>query len=359
MAYEITIRKTENSRISSLDVENIGFGKIFADHMFVVDYDGKTWTDARIEPYGNMELSPATSALHYGQSIFEGMKAFAANGEVQLFRPIENWKRLNISARRMVMPEIPQDLFMQGLNTLLDLDRAWVPAADGCSLYIRPFLFATDDFVGVRPSEKYRFCIFCCPVGPYYSKPLRVKVEEDYSRSAPGGTGYTKCAGNYGASMFPTKKAQQEGYDQVLWTDPVTHKFVEETGTTNFFAVFHDKIVTPELDETLLAGITRNSVIHILKHLGHTVEERKLSVQELKDALQAGELKELFITGTAATMIYLEGFGHHGTYYDVIANGNHTISNQVKDLMESIRYGRGADLFQWMTRVEAMNEVPA
>jgi branched-chain amino acid aminotransferase len=352
MAHEIKIYRTQNSRLSQFDPHDIGFGKIFTDHMFVADYDGQQWTDLRIEPYGGMALSPATSALHYGQAIFEGMKAFAAGEDVLLFRPLDNWKRLNISAERMVMPAIPQEIFMQALSTLVDLERQWVPNTEGSSLYIRPFMFATDDYVGVKPSEKYRFVIFCCPVGPYYSKPLRVKVEEDYSRSAPGGTGFAKCAGNYGGSMYATKKAQDEGYDQVLWTDPKAHEFVEETGTTNFFAVLEDTIVTPDLSENLLAGITRDSAIQILKSMGKKVEERPLSVTELKSLFEQKKIKELFITGTAATLINLVGFGHHGKFYDVMENGDTTLSEALKKQLDDMRYGHAPDSFGWLVKVD-------
>lgn len=353
MAYEIKINKTQNSRIGEFDQNNIGFGKIFTDHMFVADYDGKNWTDPRIEPYGNIPLSPATSALHYGQAIFEGMKAFSAGDQIHLFRPNDNWSRLNISARRMVMPEIPQDLFMEGLHTLVNLDRNWVPTAEGSSLYIRPYMFATDDHVGVRPSEKYKFIIFCCPVGPYYNKPLKVKVEEEFSRSAPGGTGFAKCAGNYGGSLYATKKAQEEGFDQVLWTDPVSHKNVEETGTTNFFAIIGNQAVTPALGETLLAGITRDSVIKIMKDQGIEVVERLLSVEELKSAHSSGQLKEMFITGTAATLINIEAFGHHGEMFDVYQNADFTVSKNVKNTIDGIRYGQLPDKFNWCVMVES------
>lgn len=351
MGNEIKIHLTEKSRIGELDENNIGFGKIFSDHMFQVNWDGEKWTNAQILPYGSLSLSPATSALHYGQSIFEGLKAFNTGTEIGIFRPEENWKRLNVSARRMVMPEVPRELFMEGLVKLVDIDRQWVPKSSGSSLYIRPFMFATDDYVGVKPSGKYTLIIFCCPVGPYYDKPLRVKVEEEFSRAAPGGTGFTKCAGNYGASMYPTRLAQDEGYDQVLWTDPVTHEFVEETGTTNFFAVIGDKVISPVLDGTLLAGITRDSIIQILKQEGHTVEERKLGVAELKEAFAKGQLKELFITGTAATLINLVGFGHHGHFYDVMAQGDTSISKKAKQIMDDLRYGKIADTFGWMLPV--------
>ena len=349
MGFEITIEKSEISRIKDFDPQNIGFGKIFTDHMFLANWNGKEWTNPRIVPYGPLSLSPATSAIHYGQSIFEGMKAFKSqkDGKTLLFRPLENCKRLNKSAERMVMPSVPEDLFMSGLTTLLELDEAWIPKTEGGALYIRPYMFATDDFIGVKPSENFIFAIFCCPVGPYYNKPLRVKVEDEFSRAAPGGVGFTKCAGNYGAAMYPTQKAQKEGFDQVLWTDPVTHQWVEETGTTNLFAVINNTVITPSLTNTLLAGITRDSVITGLRHLGYSVEERQLSVQELKDAIANKTLNEMFITGTAATLISIQGFGHRGEYYEVLENGDITTSSAIKSFLDSLRYGNIEDPFGW------------
>jgi branched-chain amino acid aminotransferase len=264
-----------------------------------------------------------------------------------LFRPRENAKRLNRSAERMVMPSVPEDLFMDGLKKLIDLDSAWIPNTEGGSLYIRPFMFATDDFIGVKPSEHYIFAIFCCPVGPYYTKALKVKVEEEFSRAAPGGVGFTKCAGNYGGAMYPTLQAQKEGYDQVLWTDPLTHTLVEETGTTNLFAVFENEIVTPALGSTLLSGITRDSVIKGLMHLGHPVTERNLSVNELKEQLNAGTLKEIFITGTAATLIKIQGFGHQGNYFEVLEQGNSDVSDSIKNWLDAVRLGESEDVFEW------------
>ena len=317
--------------------------------MFLANWDGSSWINPRIVPYAPISLSPATSAIHYGQSIFEGMKSFISKktGEPLLFRPRENAKRLNRSAERMVMPTVPEDLFMEGLKKLISIDAAWIPKTEGGSLYIRPFMFATDDFIGVKPSEHYIFAIFCCPVGPYYTKALKIKVEEEFSRAAPGGVGFTKCAGNYGGAMYPTLQAQKEGYDQVLWTDPLTHTLVEETGTTNLFAVFENEIVTPSLGNTLLAGITRDSVIKGLRHLGHTVNERHLSVNELKDQLKAGKLREIFITGTAATVIKIQGFGHQGNYFEVLERGNTQVSEQIKDWLVAVRLGETEDVFGW------------
>lgn len=352
MNLNIRISKTEKSREIPTNAESIGFGKVFSDHMFVADYDGEQWGDFRIEPYGNFSLSPATSAIHYGQSIFEGMKAFKIDSEVFVYRPIENSKRLNISAERMMMPTLPEEIFMAGINQLLDIDRKWVPEIEGCSLYIRPFMFATDDFVGVRPSETYRFVIFTCPVGPYYAKPLKVKVEEHYSRAAKGGTGFTKCAGNYGGAMYPTKMAQNEGFDQVIWTDPETHTCVEETGTTNVFAVIDNTVITPSLKDTMLDGITRRSVIQVLKENGYKVEERPLKIAELVTGAENGKLTEMFITGTAATLINIEGFKAMEKYHQLPATNTESISTFLSNYFNGIRTGKLEDNFQWLQRIE-------
>lgn len=355
MNFEIRISKTNESREIPTDAASIGFGKVFSDHMFVADYDGSQWTDFRIEPYGNFYLSPATSALHYGQSIFEGMKAFKIQGEVFVFRPLENAKRLNISAERMMMPQLPEEIFLKGVEMLVDVDRKWVPEIPGCSLYLRPFMFATDDFVGVRPSEKYRFVIFSCPVGPYYAKPLKVKVEENYSRAASGGTGYTKCAGNYGGAMYPTKMAQNEGFDQVIWTDPESHSFVEETGTTNVFAVIGDTVITPALKDSMLSGITRKSAVEILKNHHYKVEERPLAVKELIEGAENGSLKEIFITGTAATLILIEGFKASDKYFTLPASGADSVTTFLSTYFNDLRTGVIEDAGHWMHKVERVN----
>lgn len=353
MNFKITIEKRQTSKIAEFDPENIGFGKIFTDHMFLANWDGLEWKDARIVPYGPIPLSPATSAIHYGQSIFEGMKAFSHSHDkgIHLFRPLENWMRFNISAERMVMPYVPEELYIDGLKTLLKLESAWVPKNEKGSLYIRPLMFATDDFIGVTPSKTFIFVIFCCPVGPYYSKPLKIKVEETYSRSAPGGVGYVKCAGNYGGAMFPTLQAQKEGYDQVLWTDPLTHTLIEETGTSNLFAVIGGEVITPPLSATLLSGITRNSVIKGLRHLGYEVNERPLSIQALKNALNDGSLTELFITGTAATLVGIQGFGHRDAYFDVMDQGNNAVSTHIKTWLDNVRHGNIPDELDWNVKI--------
>jgi branched-chain amino acid aminotransferase len=354
MALEVTYELKTESNIASVDFDHIQFGRVFADHMFLAEYDGQHWGNCRIVPYGPLSLSPATSALHYGQAIFEGMKAFKDTaGHPLLFRPFDNAARFNRSARRMCMPEIPESLFVDALERLIWVDREWIPTKDGSSLYIRPFMFATDEFLGVRPSTRYMFNAWCCPVVAYYSQPLKVKIEEQYSRAAPGGVGFTKCAGNYGAAMLPTKEAQEAGYDQVLWTDPVSHEYLEETGTTNCFVVAEGRLLTPSLTDTMLEGITRSSVIEFARSRGISVEERPISVNDLKSWHASGVLQEMFITGTAATLVSIKGFGHEGKYFDLEPQGNNSISASVLAGLDAIRTGREEDKFGWVHPIPA------
>jgi branched-chain amino acid aminotransferase len=354
MGFEVKYELRGDSNIGSVDFDNVQFGRVFTDHMFIAEYDGQQWGDCRIVPYGPLPLSPATSALHYGQSIFEGMKAFKDEaGNPLLFRPYDNARRLNISARRMCMAEFPEDLFVEALERLVWVDRDWIPTKPGASLYLRPFMFATDDFLGVRPSTRYMFVAYCCPVVAYYSHPLKVKVEDKYSRAAPGGVGFTKCAGNYGAAMLPTKEAQDEGYDQVLWTDPVEHRFLEETGTTNCFLVRGNTLFTPALTDTLLPGITRDSVMKLAASFGLHVSEEPISIETLKAAVTDGSLKEMFITGTAATVITIKGFGHRGEYFDLEPQADHNLSARILKTMDAIRTRKEGDPFGWVHPVPA------
>lgn len=348
----IRTQPTAASRLASVDFDHLEFGKAFSDHMFVVDYRDGEWQDAQIVPYGDMTVSPANSALHYGQAIFEGMKAYRqADGGVALFRPLDNWARLNASAERMCMPTISEELFMQGLNELIRLDAAWVPSAPGYSLYIRPFMFATDGFIGVRPSENYRLMIFTCPVGLYFNKPLRVRFEQKYVRSAEGGAGYAKNAGNYGAAMYPTKLAQLEGYNQLIWTDASEHQYVEESGTMNAIFVIDGRVVTPALSTSILDGVTRRSVLALARDMGLTVEERKVSSREVMEALAAGKLEEAFGAGTAATIAPIATIGYEGQDYDLPTPGPNAFSKRVSAALDAIRTGQGADVHNWMVPV--------
>jgi branched-chain amino acid aminotransferase len=348
----IRTQTTTASRLSQVNLSQLEFGKVFSDHMFVVDYRDGEWQDPQIVPYGDMVVSPANSALHYGQAIFEGMKAYhQADGGVALFRPLDNWARLNASAERMCMPTIPEEMFMQGLRELVKLDGPWVPTEAGSALYIRPFMFGTDGLLGVRPSDTYRFMIITCPVGLYFSKPLRVRFEQKYVRSAEGGAGYAKNAGNYGAAMYPTKVAQNEGYNQLIWTDASQHQYVEESGTMNAIFVMDGKVVTPALSTSILDGITRRSVLELARDMGLTVEERKVGSREVMDALAAGMLNEAFGVGTAATIAPIATIGYEGHDYDLPATDSTAFSKRVAAALDAIRTGEGADVHNWMVRV--------
>ena len=348
----IRTQRSTTSRLTNLDPNQLEFGKLFSDHMFVAEYHDGDWQEAQILPYGDMVVSPANSALHYGQAIFEGMKAYhQADGGIALFRPLDNWARLNASAERMCMPSMPEELFMQGLTELLRLDSGWVPTAPGGSLYIRPFMFATDGFIGVRPSTSYRFMIFTSPVGQYYNKPLRVRFEQKYVRSAEGGAGFAKNAGNYGAALYPSKLAQQEGYDQLIWTDASAHQYVEESGTMNAMFVIDGRVVTPALSSSILDGVTRRSIIQVARDLGVAVEERKVSSREIMEALAAGKLQEAFGAGTAATIAPIATIGYEGQDYNLPTVGPEAFSKRVGAILDAIRTGEGADTHNWMVRI--------
>lgn len=351
-AISIKISKTTSSRIDQCDFENIQFGTIFSDHMFRVDFIDGEWSNPEVLPYGNIPVSPSLSALHYGQSIFEGMKAFKdVNGNPQLFRPSDNWKRFNLSAQRMAMPEIPEELFIGGLSELIRVDRDWIPTKEGSALYVRPFMFATDDFVGVRPSKNFSFIIFTCPVNSYYPKPIRVLVEENYVRAFSGGVGFAKAAGNYGASMMPTLEAQRKGYDQLIWTDGRTHQFVEESGTTNLFFVIGKTVVTPAPDGTILEGITRDSCIRILRDLDIAVEERPVSMNEVVEAHHKGMLHDAFGTGTAALIARIAAFHFKGTDYELPAVEQREVSNLLYRKLEDIRTSKIPDPYGWVVNL--------
>jgi branched-chain amino acid aminotransferase len=349
---DIKINKIAKSRVTDYDVNDVPFGKCFSDHMLVAEYSDGKWQTTTISPYGDVPLSYAMSALHYGQAIFEGMKAYKNDkGEVSLFRPLENFKRLNKSAIRMCMPEVPEEIFMGGLLELLKLDSAWVPTSDSGSLYIRPFLIATDEAIGVKPSESYKFVIITCPAGKYYSEPIKVIVETNYFRAVHGGVGYVKAAGNYGRSLYPTKLAQQKGYQQVIWTDSATHDFVEESGTMNLMFVIGDKLLTPALSDTILAGITRDSVLALARDWGMKVEERKVSLREVAEAYEKGELKEAFGCGTAATIAQIVGIGFEGKDFVLPPVEDRKFSTKVDETLRLIRKGKLEDKMHWMYKI--------
>jgi len=349
----IAVRKTTNSRIHPLHKDNIVFGKEYTDHMLVCDYKDGSWQTPEIIPFGNFSLSPATSFIHYGQAIFEGVKAYRQpDGAVAIFRPIDNYRRMNVSAARMDMPELPEEIFMDGLKQLIALDEAWVPGESETSLYIRPFMMGMDEFIGVRTSEIYRFAIICSPAGPYYSKPVRIYVQDKYVRAIKGGIGFTKAAGNYGASMLPAHEVKKLGYDQILWTDAVEHKYAQEIGTMNVFFVVDGVAVTPDLNSgTILAGVTRNSIIQLLKDNNIPVEERAISIDELVAAQKAGKLQEAFGSGTAASMSFISDLTYQDETLHLPDVSTWSISPKIKKQLDDIRYGRAEDKHGWLFKV--------
>lgn len=352
MSATFPIEKIAKSKISQIDFDNILFGRQFSDHMFVMDYKDGKWTDAKILPYQNLPMSPATHSLHYGQSIFEGMKAYKnEKGEVFLFRPEENFKRLNSSAERMCMPQISKDIFFEALTTLLKLDHEWIPAKSGSSLYVRPFMFATDEFIGVKPSETYRFIILTCPVSTYYTEPVRVKIETVYSRACEGGVGRAKAAGNYGGALYPARLGQQEGYHQLVWTDAKEHKFIEESGTMNIMFMMNDKLITPPTSGTILPGITRASVLTIARDWGMNVEETSVHVDEVINSLKKGSLKEAFGTGTAATIAHIKEIGYRNKKYTLNDVKDDYFSMKVSRYLEDLRKGKEKDKYNWRYQI--------
>jgi branched-chain amino acid aminotransferase len=349
---KISIQKVRQSRLPEVDFSNIPFGKIYTDHMFIADYRNGEWGNLRIIPYGYMPISPATPALHYGQSIFEGMKALPnAKGEALVFRALDNWNRMNISGERMCMPYIPEELFMESLSTLIDLDRAWIPQEDGSSLYIRPFMFSADEYIGIKASENFTFMIILCPVGAYYSTPVKVRIETHYTRAVEGGTGYAKAGGNYGGAIYPAKLAQDKGYHQLIWTDGKNHEYIEESGTMNVMFVIEDTLVTPALSDSILAGITRDSVLKLARHWGMKVEERRISVRELVDGLQKGKAKEAFGAGTAATIAHIELIGFEDKDYYLPPIAERKFSNRVLEELDGIKRGTKPDPFGWISKM--------
>ena len=291
-AMELQITRVKRSKLNEMDFNDLPFGKYFTDHMLQANFHQGEWGNVEIKPYQPMLIEPSLAGLHYGQSIFEGIKAYKdKNGQAFIFRPFDNLKRFNISAERMQMPTIPEDIFIEGMRKLIDIDKDWIPAKEDYSLYIRPLMFASDNMIGVRPSESFTFLIMLSPTGPYYSTPMKIYVEEKYTRAAPGGVGFAKNAGNYGGSMLATATAKKQGYDQVLWTDAFEHKWLQEVGTMNVFFIINNIAITPPLDEgTILEGVTRDSAIRILGDMGLKVEERRINIDEVVRA--AIELKK-------------------------------------------------------------------
>jgi len=353
LTYEIKTEKVKNSRLAEVDFDNIPFGRVFTDHMLVSDYTRGEWQEPYIMPFQELRLSPATTVLHYGQEIFEGLKAYRNPGSnPHIFRPYENFKRFNISAERMVMPQIPEGIFIDGLKQLVSLEREWIPAASNGSLYIRPFMIATDDYVGIRPSENYKFIIFCCPVQSYYSKPIKVKIEQDLVRASRGGIGEAKTGGNYASSLYAAHHAQKQGYSQVLWTDSIEHKWIQEAGTMNIFFVIGDKVVTPNLDGCILQGVTRDSVLTLLHDNEYKVEERPVSVEEIVGAYRCGILKEVFGAGTAAVIAPVSAIGYEGEDMVLPPSEEWEVAGWLQKTLGGIKHFSIPDKHNWMVGVQ-------
>lgn len=352
---ELTVKvtRTQNSRLNQVDWGNLPFGKVFSDHMLVMDYKNGAWQDAEIVPFGPIQMHPAMSAIHYGQSIFEGLKANRTeSGEIVIFRADMNAHRFKESCQRMCMAEMPEDMFVELTKKLVEVDEAWIPKTEGYSLYIRPFLFATDEFIGIKPSETYRFMIFTCPVGAYYSEPVNIKIEEFYTRASVGGVGRAKTAGNYAASLFPARLGQQKGYHQLLWTDGKTHQYVEESGTMNIMFVIDGKLVTPSEDsDTILRGITKRSVVEVAKSWGMEVEERQVSVEEIVKAHQESRLTEAFGAGTAATIAHVAKIGYRDTDLVLPPVESRTFSLKVHKYLDDLKAGLVEDTHGWLIKI--------
>ncbi len=351
---DISINRSKTSRVHEVDFENLPFGRLFSDHMFVADFYDGAWHDPRIEPFHNFDLHPATMCLHYGQAIFEGMKAsISVDGTPLLFRPELHAKRLNFSAQRICMPAFPEELFMEALMKLVQIDQAWIPPIEGSALYIRPTMIATDAFIGVKPSQSYKFFIITGPVGPYYPKPVRLLAETKYVRAVIGGTGEAKAAGNYGGALLPAKLAQDKGYDQVLWLDAKEFKYIQECGTMNVFFVIDGKVVTPPLYGTILNGVTRRCALELLRDEGYDVEEYPLTIHELVEAYQKGTLQEAFGTGTAAVVSHIETIAYKDLVMELPPMNKRKIGEHIKHTIDQLRSGHIQDDRGWIVPVLA------
>ena len=351
MTSSIEIQRVKNSKITSVDFDNLPFGSVYSDHMLTCDFiDGK-WQEPKIEPFAPISLDPAAKIFHYGQSIFEGMKAYKdADGNTMLFRPLDNCKRLNKSAERLVIPQIPEDIFMDGLKALLEIDSDWIPTNDGSSLYIRPFMFASGNGFHASPADAYKFIICTAPSGAYFAGKVKVLIEEKYARAANGGVGYAKAGGNYAAQFYPTQIAIEKGYNQVIWTDDNTHQFIEEAGAMNIFVRINDTLITSPTSDRILDGITRKSILQIAEDNGIQTEVRKISVSEVVEAAKNGSLKEMFGAGTAAVISPIAGFGYQENDFD-LPELEKPYATKLKKLITDIQTNKAEDPYGWRVMV--------
>lgn len=344
---EFTITVTEQTERNVADTKSAPFGKVPTEHMFISEYKDGTWNNSRIVPFSNLSLSPFTLSLHYGQTVFEGMKAFMAkNNQINIFRTDKHYSRFIKSLERMCMPAVPKDLFMEALHQLVQLDANWIPDDEDGSLYIRPFMIASEDRIGVKVSDEYLFMIVCSPAHKYYNKPLKVKVETRFVRAAEGGTGAAKCGGNYGAAFYPTQLAREAGYDQVIWTDSRHHEFIEESGTMNLMFYIDNTLITPPLSGTILDGVTRDSLLTIAREKGMHVEERAISYREIVRALEEGKKVEAFGAGTAAVIAPIATIAIGNKHYDCYV-GEDAVMFQLQKELYNIRKGLAPDTHHW------------
>ena len=347
MSSTIHIERVQKSKIDTVDFNNLSFGSIFSDHMFVCDYKDGKWQNATVQPYAPIQLDPSAKIFHYGQSIFEGMKAYKdSNNNTMLFRPLDNCKRLNKSAERLVIPQVPEDIFMDGLKKLLEIDNAWIPTQDGSSLYIRPFMFASGKGFHASPADEYKLIICTAPSGAYFSGKVKVLIEEKYARAANGGVGFAKAGGNYAAQFYPTQLAVDKGYQQVIWTDDNTHEYIEEAGAMNIFVRINDTLITSPTSDRILDGITRKSILQIARDENIAVEERKITVTEVVKAAKDGSLKELFGAGTAAVISPIAGFGFQNEDFD-LPELEKPFASFLKKKITDIQTNKAEDPYGW------------
>lgn len=350
---DLVITHTTQSKISEVDFKNISFGRIFSDHMLVMDFIDGQWQTAHIKPFAILPMHPAASALHYGQSFFEGMKAYKQrDGKPVLFRPHMNAKRFNHSAQRLCMPTLDEDRFVSLIAELVKLDSNWIPASEDSALYIRPFMYATDEYIGVKASDNYRLVVFTCPVGAYYAEPLRLKIEEYYTRAAEGGVGNAKAAGNYAASLYPAKLGRDKGFHQLLWTDGKTHEYIEESGTMNIVFMIDGVLISPSEDaDTILKGTTKRTVFDLAQHWGVPTEERRVTVKEVVDAIRNGRLQECFGAGTAATIAQVDVIGYRDEILQLPAIENREFSKKIHQYIDAVKYGSTNDELNWIYNI--------
>lgn len=345
----LIIKRAEESRLKTIDFDNLSFGSVFSDHMLCADYRNGCWGEPCIVPYGPLEMPPSISALHYGQTFFEGFKAHRLfNEQIALFRPRENFARLNRSAERLAMPLVPESLFLEGIAELVRLDRDWIPPSEDAGLYIRPVYFATDQTLVVRPSASYRFVVFTCPVGLYFSEPLRLLVEENFVRAFPGGTGFTKAAGNYGGSLLASRLAQEKGFHNVIWLDGASRSLVEESGLMNILFVIGDEVITPSLSGTILPGVVRDSVLTLLRAMEVRVQERPIFIEEVFSAHEKGSLSEAFAVGTAATVAPVALIRYREHDIALPTGIQQSVAERVRRKLVTVRTGREPDIHGWL-----------